>query len=119
MPGVCAHDCECVNVSGSVYDACAWGWLCTVAVAVVIVVAAVAAAGGEDEDEACARCSRHGAPLLGRSSMISSSPSSTTHHPPAKKSKCRVLAVSARPKESRSETAARRTGKLLKVALGC
>lgn len=84
--GVCAHDCECVNVSGSVCDACAWGWLCTVAVAVVIVVAA-AVVGGEDEDEACARCSRHGTPPLDRSSMISSSPSSTMHHPPAEKSK--------------------------------
>lgn len=84
-------------------DVCAWEWLCTVAVAVVVIaVAAVAVAGSEDEDEACARCSRHGTPPLDRSSMISSSPSSTTHHLSAEKT--RVLAVSARPRESRSET---------------
>lgn len=82
MLGVCAHGgCVDVNVSGSVCDVCAWGWLCTAAVAVAVTVVVAAAAEDEGENEACARCSRHG--TLDRSSMISSSPSSTTHHPPA------------------------------------
>lgn len=68
-----AAACAC-GCGGSFCDECACAWLCTVGFVVF------ASSVGEAV-EACARCSPR--LLLGRSSMISSSPSFGKHQPPA------------------------------------